>query len=141
MNFAKFHNGKEARIRETMYRIRNNKSGGGVFCQSRTSYNGPIDSRRVIATPVIWSEWIDLEGFNGSLQHPQSSTISFSTSSNLESSFDVELRYPEHDQMKTIRTMGPGSYSFIATGAGKSSARVRSHSVPVTITLDFPKGK
>ncbi|EBP0522836.1 carboxypeptidase regulatory-like domain-containing protein [Salmonella enterica] len=139
IKFSQFHNGKESRIRDTMYRIRNNKSGGGVFCQPRTSYNGPIDSRRVIATPGVWSEWIELEGFTGSLQHPQPSTINFSPSSNLESSFDVELKYPEHDQMKTIRTMGPGSYSFTATGAGYASVRVKSHSVPVTVTLDFPK--
>lgn len=84
-------------------------------------------------------EWVELEGFNGSLQHPQPSTINFSPSSNTESSFDVEVKYPEYNQMKTIRTMGPGSFSLTATGAGNSYARVRSHSVPVTVTLDFPK--
>ncbi|WP_422732355.1 colicin Z family toxin [Leclercia pneumoniae] len=139
IKFAQFHNGKEARINETMKKIRSNKAGGGVFCQPRTSYNGPFESRRVIAVPGAWSEWVELEGFNGSLQHPQPSTINFSPSSNTESSFDVEVKYPEYNQIKTIRTMGPGSFSLTATGAGNSYARVRSHSVPVTVTLDFPK--
>lgn len=141
VKFAMFHNGKEALINKTMNKIKSNKSGGGVFCQPRTSYNGPFESRRVIAVPGAWCEWVELEGFNGSLQHPQPSTINFSPSSNTESSFDVEVKYPEYNQMKTIRTMGPGSFSLTATGAGNSYARVRSHSVPVTVTLDFPKRK
>ena len=137
--FAQFHNGKEARINTTMNKIRNNQAGGGILCQKRNPYNGPFDSKRAIAAPGIWSDWVELEGFNGSLKNPQPSTINFNTSSNLESSFDIEIRYPEHNQMKTITTMGPGSYSLTATGAGNSSFRVKSHSVPVTITVDFPK--
>lgn len=55
----------------------------------------------------------------------------------MESSFDIEVRYPEHDQMKTIKSMGPGSVPI--TGGGIVFARVKYHSVPVTVTVGFPK--
>ncbi|WP_442913256.1 colicin Z C-terminal domain-related protein [Leclercia sp. UBA7405] len=93
--------------------------------------------RRVIALPAVWSDWIGLDGFQGSLKNPQGSTINFSPSSNMESSFDIEVRYPEHDQMKTIKSMGPGSIPI--TGDGIVVVRAKYHSVPVTVTVGFPK--
>ncbi|KKY87531.1 hypothetical protein OA46_09545 [Enterobacter cloacae] len=137
--FAQFHNGKEARINETMKKIRSNKAGGGVFCQPRTSYNGPFESRRVIALPAVWSDWVELDSFAGNLKNPHGITINFNPSSNMESSFDIEVRYPEHNQMKTIKSMGPGSVPITITGGGSVVVRVKSHSVPVTVTVDFPK--
>lgn len=75
IKFAQFHNGKEARINETMKKIRSNKAGGGVFCQPRTSYNGPFESRRVIALPAVWSDWFELDSFAGNLKNPHGLTI------------------------------------------------------------------
>ncbi|MBL0876434.1 hypothetical protein HLB02_23980 [Serratia nevei] len=98
-----------------------------------------FQSRRVIATPGIWSEWTEITGGTGSEQRPLVQTINFNTSSNLESSFDVEIKYPESNGMKTINTIGPGSYQIKATGGGNSYIRVKSHSVPVTVTIDFPR--
>ena len=102
-------------------------------------YTGPMQSRRVIATPGIWSESIELLGSTGSEQNPHVYTVNFKPTSNMESSFDVEIKYPEANAMRIINTIGPGSYTIKATGGGSAYIRVKSHSVPITVTFDFPK--
>lgn len=102
-------------------------------------YSGPIQHKRVIAAPGVWSESIDLLGSTGSEQYPDVYTVNFNPSSNMESSFDVEISYPEANGMKTINTMGPGSYTIKATGVGSAYVRVKSHSNPVAVTFDFPQ--
>lgn len=102
-------------------------------------YTGPMQTRRVIATPGLWSEPVEIPGSTASVGNPYVYTINFNPSSNLESSFDVEIKYPEANGVKTINTMGPGSYTIKSTGAGNSYVRVKSHSVPVTVNIDFPK--
>lgn len=91
------------------------------------------------ATPGVWSESIELLGSTGSEQNPHVYTVNFNPTSNMESSFDVEIKYPEANAMKTINTIGPGSYTIKATGGGSAYIHVKSHSVPVTVTFDFPK--
>lgn len=102
-------------------------------------YTGPIQHKRAIATPGVWSEWIELLGSTGSEQNPHVYTVNFNPTSNMESSFDVEIKYTESHGVKTINTMGPGSYTIKATGGGNAYIRVKSHSVPVTVTFDYPK--
>lgn len=50
-----------------------------------------------------------------------------------------EINYPETNGMRVINTMGAGSYTIKATGLGQFSVRLKSYSVPVAVTLDFPK--
>lgn len=41
--------------------------------------------------------------------------------------------------MKTVNTVGPGAYLIDATGGGTASIRIKSHSVPITVSISFPK--
>ncbi len=65
--------------------------------------------------------------------------MNFNLSSNLESSFDVEIKYPTSSGVKVVNTMGLGAYLIEATGGGASFIRVKSHSIPVAVTFDYPK--
>lgn len=102
-------------------------------------YTGPIQHKRAIAAPGVWSEWIELLNSFANEGAPNVYSVSFNPSSNMESSFDVEIKYPEANGMKTINTMGPGSYTIKATGIGNTYIRVKSHSNPVAVTFEFPK--
>lgn len=107
--------------------------------QRTTSYSGPIQQKRAIAMPGVWSESVGLLSSFANEKSPDVYTVNFNTSSNLESSFNVEISYPETNGMRVINTMGPGSYTIKATGLGQASVRVKSHSVPVAVTFDFPQ--
>ena len=100
--------------------------------------SGPFQSRALIAIPGKWSKWDNLIASQANQQNTHAYTVNFNISSNLESSFDVQIRYPVSNGIKTINTIGPGSYFIEASSAGYSSIRVKSHSIPITIRIDYP---
>lgn len=64
-------------------------------------YTGPIQHKRAIATPGLWSEWIELLNSIANESSPNVYTVNFNPSSNLELSFDVEIKYPEANGVNT----------------------------------------
>ncbi|MEY1577683.1 colicin Z family toxin [Providencia manganoxydans] len=132
--FAQFRNMKKSIIIASLDRARVARERQGPC-----GYSGPIQSTGIIAMPGIWSAWNNLLASTGSNTNSYAYTINFNTSSNLESSFDVQIKYPVADGIKTIDTVGPGSYFIEATGAGFSSIRIKSHSVPITVRIEYPK--
>ncbi|EJD0490288.1 hypothetical protein M0245_004897 [Salmonella enterica] len=126
----------KAVVMEGLQKARNARKNGACT----VPYTGPIQHKRAIAMPGVWSEPVELAGSaTANNEYPDVYTVNFNPSSNMESSFDVEIKYPEANGMKVINTIGPGSYTIKATGAGNSYIRVKSHSVPVTVTFEFPK--
>lgn len=134
--FAQFRNMKKSIIMASLDRARVARERQGPC-----GYSGPIQSTGIIAMPGIWSAWKDLLTSmpNEITNTPHSYTVNFNNSSNLESSFDVEIKYPISSGMKTVNTVGPGAYLIEATGGGTASIRIKSHSVPITVSISFPK--
>lgn len=132
--FAQLRKIHKAEVMKGLQKARDARNNG--VCT--VPYTGPIQHKRAIATPGVWSEWIELLNSFANETSPNVYTVSFNPSSNMESSFDVEIKYPEANGMKTINTMGPGSYTIKATGIGNTYIRVKSHSSPVTVTFEFP---
>ena len=133
--FAPLRRINKAEVMKGLQKARDARNNG--VCT--VPYIGPIQHKRVIAAPGVWSEWIELLNSFANENSPNVYTVNFNPSSNMESSFDVEIKYPEHSGMKTINTMGPGSYTIKATGIGNTYIRVKSHSNPVTVPFEFPE--
>lgn len=91
--------------------------------------------------PEIWSAWKDLlTSMPNEINNTSHSyTANFNNSSNLESSFDVEIKYPISSGMKTVNTVEPVAYLIEATGGGTASIHIKLHSVPITVSISFPK--
>ena len=136
VNYAQFKSTKKSTLELAI-----SKANAARLRQSPCGYSGPLQSKRALATPGQWSEWGELlTSFPNEITNtPHAYTVSFGLSSNLESSFDVEIKYPTSSGVKTIKTMGPGAYLIEATGSGASFIRVKSHSVPVAVSFDYPK--
>lgn len=64
--------------------------------------------------------------------------IHFNTISQAPSSFDVQIEYASSSQMKSVNTMGPGSYQITDNdGAGTDRIRFKSHSIGQIIRIDY----
>lgn len=101
------------------------KKGGG------TNHN---KSKQAYAPPLTWGPWVDLGESVGRNVY----TVNFDTESDAPSSFDVQIEYAGSDGMKSIKTMGPGSYQITDNyGAGKDRARFKSHSIGQNIKITY----
>ncbi|MCC8459303.1 colicin Z C-terminal domain-related protein [Photorhabdus aegyptia] len=91
--------------------------------------------RQAWAPPLTWGPWADLLEHAGG-PHPY--TVSFDTISQAPSSFDVEIAYAANSGIRSVRTMGPGSYTIQGNdGAGVDRIRFKSHSQGQIITVEY----
>lgn len=86
------------------------------------------------APPLTWGPWVDLASHQGQDVY----TISFDSESQAPSSFDVQIEYAESSQMKSVNTMGPGSYQVTDNdGAGTDRIRFKSHSIGQNVRINY----
>ncbi|MGO2335270.1 colicin Z family toxin [Providencia sp.] len=114
-HYAQFRNTKKSTLED-----RNNKAKTARARQGACGYSGPFQSKKALATPGQWSEWTELfTSFPNEITKTSDTyTVNFNLSSNLESSFDVEIKYPTSSGVKVVNTMGLGAYLIEATGGG-----------------------
>lgn len=132
--FAAIHNGKEARIAETMNRMRATKAAGGAMCQPSGGGQNHSESTQGWAPPLTWGPWVDLASHAGSDAY----TVGFDTESQAPSSFSVQIEYATNSEMKRVDTIGPGSYQIKDNnGAGTDRIRFKSHSLGQNIRVNY----